>query len=106
MDIGAWADMMPHTITIEPFVSRDTYGAATYGAAVTYKARVQGKNRLITTLSGDEKVSTVTVYVGSTSITPEDRLTLPASFSPTIPNILDVQPVSDESGHHHQVIYA
>ena len=101
-----WNDMLPHSITVEPFSGVDSYGAYTYGSAVTHRARVQGKNRLVTSVTGEEAVSHITIYVGTASIGPKDRVTLPAPFSPTVPNILDVQYVSDESGAHHSVVLA
>ena len=106
MGFGEWDDMLPHTITVEPFTGVDTYGAYTYGAATVYKARVQGRNRLIMNQQGEEAVSHITVYVAESTIGPRDRITLPAPFSPSVPNILDVQHVSDEAGGHHTVIMA
>ena len=103
---GEWNDMLPHTVTVEPFAGVDTYGSYTYGSAVTYKARVQGKNQLIMNQTGEEAVSHVTIYLAASSINPKDRITLPAPFSPTVPSILDVQYVSDESGAHHTVVLA
>ena len=58
------------------------------------------------TVTGEEAVSKTTIYVAGTTVGTKDRVTLPAPFSPTVPNILDVQHVSDESGQHHTVIYA
>lgn len=106
MDISAWADMMPHTISVEPFSSIDAYGAATYGAAVQYSARIQPTNRSVTTLAGEERVTVATIYVAGTGIGPQDRITLPSPSSPVAPDIFDVTYVADESGHHHTVIYA
>ena len=106
MGISDWLDMCPHTVTVEPFSSRNAYGAATYGTAVTYRARVQGKNQMIRNVGGEEVVSTITVYVATQTMTPQDRITLPSPFSPTQPDILAVQRVSDESGQHHVVVYA
>jgi hypothetical protein len=99
-----WLDLCPHTITVEPFASVDLYGSYSYGAPATYRARVQGKNRMVRTVSGEEVVSTVTVYLQET-VGPKDRITLPAIFAPTQPKILDVARVSDESGSHHTVVY-
>lgn len=106
MDFLLWNDMCPHTISVEPFTGTDAYGAYTYGAATTYKARIQGKNRLITTMTGEEAVAHLMIYINSSTIGPKDRITLPAPFSPTIPSILDVIHVSDESGAHHTVVVA
>lgn len=105
MGIEEWDDMMPDTITIEPFISRDAFGSSTYGAAVSYQARVQGKNKIIRTRDNVQAVSTIQVYIDSVpAVSPDDRVTLPSRFSPTQPPILSVQPVGDEAGPHHQVI--
>lgn len=106
MGISEWADMMPHTITVEPFVSEDMYGKYTYGAPATHQARCQGKNRMVRTATGEEVASTVTVYVGLIGMNVKDRITLPATFHPTQPPILALGQVSDESGSHHTVVYA
>jgi hypothetical protein len=101
-----WHDMLPHSVTVEPFVSLDQYGTKTYGAATTYRARVQGKTQIVQTMTGEEAVSHITVYLAAGTIGAQDRLTLPAPFTPTQPNILNVQLVSDESGQHHSAVYA
>lgn len=106
MDISLWSDMMPHTLSVEPFTSIDAYGAATYGAAVQYTARIRPTNRSVTTATGEERVTVAIIYVAGASIGPQDRITLPAPASPVSPDIFDVTYVSDESGHHHTVIYA
>lgn len=106
MSFSDWLNMCPHTITVEPYASVDAYGAYTYGTARTYRARVEGKNQLVMTGQGEESVSHITIYVASSSIGPKDRITLPSPFTPTVPNILDVRYVSDESGFHHAVVYA
>lgn len=106
MDISTWADMMPHTVTIEPWQSIDEYGAPTYGVAVVYRARVQAKIRKIVTAQGEEVVSTITCYIAGLEITPRDRMTLPNQFSPNQPKILGVGLISDEAGLHHSVVYA
>lgn len=106
MSFSEWGDMLPHAITVEPFTGVDTYGAYTYGSATTYRARIQGKNRLVTNMHGEEAVAHLTIYVQSSTIGPRDKITLPAPFSPTVPSILDVQHVSDEAGGHHTVVLA
>lgn len=97
---------MPHTVVIEPYASRDGWGKPTYGAGVTVKARVQGKNRMVRTRDNVEAASMTQIYIGTTpSVGPDDRITLPSGFSPSQPPILSVQKVSDEGQLHHQVIY-
>lgn len=105
MSFADWLDLCPHTITVEPFVSLDLYGNYAYGAPAVYQARVQGKNKMVTLMTGEEVVSSVQVYLAE-FVGPKDRVTLPAIFQPTQPSILSVQRVSDESGSHHTVIYA
>lgn len=106
MGFSEWDDMCPHQISVEPFTGVDTYGAYTYGSSVTYKARIQGKNRLVMNLNGEEAVAHFTIYVAASTIGPKDLITLPAPFEPTVPSILDVAHVSDESGGHHTVVIA
>jgi len=99
--------MMPHTLTVAPWTGHNAYGEATYGTAVSYTARVQGKMQMVRDAAGVERVSTVTCYVATTaSIGPKDKLTLPSGWVPVSPPILSVQRVSDEGGDHHTVIYA
>lgn len=103
----ALLSLMPHTITVAPWASQNAYGEPTYGSAVSYTARVQGKTQMVRDSVGVERVSTVTVYVATTaSIGPKDKLTLPNGWTPASPSIIAVQRVSDESGDHHTVIYA
>lgn len=105
MSFADWLDMCPHSVVVEPYVSTDQYGALSFGAPVTYRARVQGKDRYLANVSGEEVVSSITVYVAGI-VGVKDRITLPAPFSPSQPNILNVSYVSDENGQHHTVIYS
>lgn len=105
MGVSDWDDMMPHRVTIEPYSSIDGYGAITYGAAVSYRARIQGKNTLVQTNTGEQKVARLTIYVAGTAIGPQDRITVPGPFTPTHPNILAIAQVSDENGQHHSTVY-
>lgn len=106
MGMDEWSDMLPHTVTIEPFTGLDQRGDYSYGAGVSYRARVQGKATLVTNTQGEEIVSHVTVYLPFTSVSAQDRITLPSPFTPTQPSILTVQQVSDATGSHHTVLYA
>lgn len=104
--IDQWLDFMPDTITIDPYGSQNKYGEETYGASATYRSRVVGKVRKVTDMNGQERVSTVTAYIGGTpTITPRDRITLPARFNPTQPEILAIGLWPDESGTHHVAVY-
>ncbi len=95
--------LMPHTVTVEPLTGRDDYGRPTYGAAVQYRARVVGKQKLVRAADGAERVSATTVYLASApGVGPEDRITLPDGSRPPI---LAVSKVPDEKGAHHEVVY-
>ncbi len=95
-----------HTVTLEPFVSRDVYGKPTYGAPITVKAKIEKSEEQLLTPEGQSLVSSRKVFLASqdTSITPEWRLTLPAGFGPTQPQILQVRPVNDHNGVNHIVL--
>lgn len=106
MLFSEWANMCPHRITVERYLGVDAYGAYTYGPPTSYPARIQGKTQFVANAQGEELVSHVTIYLGTLAIGAQDRITLPAPFTPTVPSILDVQYVSDESGAHHTVVLA
>jgi hypothetical protein len=101
--LRVFRDLMTDTVTIAPYQSTSKYATEGYGAPVTYKARVVGQNRNVITIAGDEKISRVTVYLGSipTTIGPLDRITLPARFQPMQPPILAIEHEPDEHGVHH-----
>jgi hypothetical protein len=103
---NALLSLMADTVTIESASTHNEYGETTYGAASTYQARVQGRVKMIRTPMGDEKVSTVQVYLAQvTSVTVRDRLTLPARYDPTTPDILAVVQAVDENGAYGEVVY-
>jgi len=84
-------------------VIRDGYGKPTYQAPRTYPARVEGKNQLVRTASGDERASTTMVTLaGGPTIGTEDRLTLPDGSSP---GIVAIATVPGASGTHETILY-
>lgn len=106
MKIGVFRDFMPHTVTVEPYSGQSAYGESTYGTAVTYPARVEMKSRRLAGLGGVEIAARGRIFLGTTTVpSAKDRITLPASFVPTQPPILDASPVNDESGIHHVVVF-
>jgi len=97
-----FADFMTDTVTIEPLVSRDSYGLASYGPAVSYACRIDGTAKQTVNVNGAERSITAMLYIPDNPIIlPEDRLTMPATFTPQQPPILRVSPFTDESGPHH-----
>jgi hypothetical protein len=91
----------------------DGYGEATYGAPVTYRARVVGTRKLVRNLLGEEVVSSHTIYLASPTpaIGPRDRLTLSTSdmqsteTSVIQPPILSLGIFPDDLGRTHVVAY-
>jgi hypothetical protein len=93
---------MRQTVTVAPFSAPSAtgwHGADVYGAAVSYPARVEWKQRRIVAEDGHEKLSTGRVFLdGDVSVSVRDRLTLPAGASPTQPPILSVGKAVDHLG--------
>lgn len=98
--IDLFADCLGSTVTLEPFAGMDAYGMPTYGTAVAYPCRIEGRTRLIRTMEGLERVSTVQVYLqGATNaVSPKDRLTLSTDYIPPSPPLLAVNTETDEAG--------
>jgi len=97
--------MMPHHVTVAPFVSNDVYGKPVFGTAVSFRARVTGKALSIRRAEKQDTTVIFDVYIdaGGTVITTEDQLTLdgdPAWVDQT-PMIFAVARATDEDGHHH-----
>jgi hypothetical protein len=101
-----FADLMHDEVTIQPYLGRDGYGRATFGAARVYRARVVGRLRRITAMSGQEAVSTATtVLLNSTGVNPESRITLPEGFEPRTPPILAILRDKDDRGRITETIF-
>lgn len=100
-------DWMRATVTIEPATGHDGYGQAVYGASRAVPAYIVGRVRTVRTFSGDERVSTVQVYLGeAVSAGPNDRLTLPSPWTPSTPSLLAVERLIDDAGEVFEVLYA
>jgi len=97
--------MMPHTVTVAPFVSRDKYNIPTYGPPVAFRARITGKILSIrkSDKSDESVIFDVYIQAGTTRITAQDQLILdgdPAWVDGT-PVIFAVARSTDDDGHHH-----
>lgn len=101
--IADFLDMMPDTVQINAFVSRDRANNPTYAPTSTsYPAYIEMKNHLTVDAKGREVMARGKVFLGTATIIGiEDLLTLPAGFSPRTPPIIAVNVVSDEAGTHH-----
>jgi len=104
--IDDFDDCLPHSITIEPFLSNSGYGEPTYGTAKSYKGLIEQVVKEVTSESGEKRVSNTTVYLSTTQIIKSDaRVTLPSDFSPQQPNIIAIARMSDESGIAYTILY-
>ena len=65
------------TVTVAPRTGVDGYGEPTYGAAVSYRARVTGRRRVVRNARGEEVLSAHTGYFAATPAGgAHDRITL------------------------------
>lgn len=95
-DINDFLPLMPLTIKVEPFLSRDKYGVAQYDEPVYYQARVNYKSNFIRGKDGEVVPSRGQMWVGTAElITVKDRLILPDGSEP---QLLDVNGETDENG--------
>lgn len=106
---GELRSLMNQTLTRKAGTGYNSRGDATYStASTTYACRVEGHRHIVKDGSGRDVVVHHEVYVGTTStggvpaITPQDRVTLPDN---TVPLLVAVDTVRDESGTHHQVLH-
>ena len=84
MDVDLRA-MLRQEVLIARRTGANVLNEPTYGVATAYAAMVVERIKRVRTISGEEKVSTATVYVDSDGqITPLDRITLPDGTSPPI----------------------
>jgi hypothetical protein len=94
------------TVTIEPFASYDKNGKPTYGASVSYKAQITGKNRMVRDAQGLQVVASLTVILSQwVNVSTKDKLTLPVTYVPRTPPILAVAKFQDETTTHHTTVY-
>lgn len=110
--IKTFLDLMPHTVKIAPFSGTDAFGNPTFGADVSYSARISGKIRLVRDATGREVVSSQTVHLGAAVLVSEqDRITLStADVASTeayhvTPPIVAVANIADEGGLHHAMVF-
>jgi hypothetical protein len=112
MPISRWFDMMPQTVNIATLSSLNDFGEPSYGADVSYKARIVGRAENVVDWTGQEIFSRSHIYLGSNvKIGASDRVTLStddvASTGQEIvsPRILAVNHVPDQTGFHHTKIW-
>lgn len=101
--VSEWADIMPQTITIEPWASfKDGGTGSNYGTAYTSACRIEMRNHQAVTKDGRTVTARGRVYLLSLTIPSiKDRVTLPSEYTPNQPPIIDVNVDDDETGNHH-----
>jgi hypothetical protein len=57
------AALLPHTITVRPFLGSGPYGDV-YGDPIVHQAFVEDRRSLVVSASGEEVTSETTVYTG------------------------------------------
>lgn len=98
--------LMEDTVTIEPFSALTGGQVASYGAAVTYVAVIEGGAQRIVGADGREVISTVRVIIPErVAVDTRSRITLPSGFTPQQPPILKVEPLKG-LGLDHTRVYA
>ena len=101
---AALADLFTELVSVEPWESQDEFGEPSYGASVSYPARIVHAMKLVRNDEGREVVSNARAFVntGTTAISPKARVTLPDG---TQPKILTVERFPDEAGEIATTIY-
>lgn len=83
--IADWVDIMADEVSVEPFLSLDAYGKPTYGALLSYPARVDFKNHMVTTAGAEQRVSSaIAIIARNTKVGTRDRVTLSDGSQPSI----------------------
>lgn len=106
-DIGDWLDMMPDTVIFYARTGRDDQGKPVFSSTPSspIPCRVQMENHLIVDGKGREILARGKIILGSTFAPDiEDKIVLPAGYTPASPPMLAVNPEPDESGPHHTTI--
>jgi len=104
---GALMSLLSDTVAVRAPLTRDSFGKVlTWGPSTTYQARVGGQHKVMRAVNGQERISTVVVWIlGEYNLTIDHEYTLPSRFSPRIPVALKVECYADENagGHHTKV---
>ena len=103
---------MPDVISYQVAGAVDSYGDITFGSVQTYRARIVGQQKMVTSFEGNEVTSNHTVYVAGVIIAqPQDRITISTGIvnstqeSAINPVIVGAARVPDQRGTHHSTLY-
>lgn len=104
---SAFLSLMPSTIKVSTRTGHNNYGEPTYASSTaSYRARIVQKREFVRTASGETVEATHVIWArstGATTITVDDRLTMPDGTRPTI---LATERYPDTDGIHHTKIMA
>lgn len=103
--VADFGELLVHQISWEQRVSVDSYGKASFGAAIVFTARIDYKRRNFVNAQGQIILTRGTVVIGGTPLVqPGDRITLPDGSTPPI---LDASTVDDLEGvaYHTEVTF-
>ncbi len=99
MNISNFMKFMTDTVTIEPKTGQNAYGEPSYGTAVTYKARIVAGNFKVIDVLGRERIARHKIWLNTANqIDSESRVTLPATYNPQQPSILNSMSYPDQNG--------
>lgn len=96
-DIAEFLDLMPSTVSVEPFLADDRFGKPSYGPVKTYPAHLSNKSCLVRGANGETVVAKGSIWIGTGDpIDDKARITLPNKTAPV--SILAVNGGDDETG--------
>ena len=95
---------MSETVEIATATARDEWGKSTFGNDIPYKARVQDARQVLKSSSGEQVVSTKTVFIeGDVDVDPDSRITLPDGSTPDIIEV-HKRKKADGAVHHTKIM--
>jgi hypothetical protein len=104
-EANVFLSMMPSTIKISTRSGHNNYGEPTFASTTTnFRARIVERREFMRTATGEVLEQTHVIWcrsTGATSITTDDRLTMPDG---TTPQMLSVEMYPDEDLEHHRKI--
>jgi hypothetical protein len=102
--MGHLTPSLNQTITFESIYAAapvDLNGDPSYNTGVSYPARIERRIKKVTTLQGQEAVSSTLIILdgnGSLDEFGRDRITLPVNMGSKQPIILSIEDARDQSG--------
>jgi hypothetical protein len=100
----ALAALLTDTISHATYTGQDSYGTPTWATPVSHPARIEWRVRRMMTAQGEERISTVRVFLeGTVVVEPRDKLVLSDGTAPAIQRVTRL---TDETGAwHHTEVY-